>query len=77
MVAFKTNAYQEIMNKASCLSFVSNAIVLWNTEKIQNIYSTLKNKGYQLHQEDMAQVSTLSFRHVLIHGTYHFLNQQQ
>lgn len=73
--AFKTNDYQEIMNKASCLSFVSNAIVLWNTEKMQNIYEILENKGYQLHKEDMTKISPISFKNILIHGTYHFLDE--
>lgn len=34
---FKTNDYEEIMNKASCLSFASNAMVLWNTEQMQKV----------------------------------------
>ena len=28
---FRIGDYQEIMNKASCLSLVSNAILVWNT----------------------------------------------
>lgn len=32
--AFKTNNYTELMNKASCLSFLSNAVVLHNTEQL-------------------------------------------
>lgn len=73
--AFKTNDYQEIMNKASCLSFVSNAIVLWNTEKMQGIYEMLKHQGYKLHEEDMAKISPVSFKNILIHGTYNFLDE--
>ena len=28
---FKTSDYEEIMNRASCLSLISNAVLLWNT----------------------------------------------
>jgi TnpA family transposase len=34
---FTTGDYEEIMNKASCLSLVSNAILYWNTIKIDDI----------------------------------------
>jgi hypothetical protein len=29
--------YEEIMNKTSCLSLLSNAVLVWNTIKISNI----------------------------------------
>jgi len=29
--AFQTGDYDEIMNKATCLSLLSNAVVVWNT----------------------------------------------
>lgn len=32
---FKTSDYEEIMNRASCLSLISNAVLLWNTIKIR------------------------------------------
>ena len=34
---FTTGDYEEIMNKASCLSLASNAILYWNTIKINQI----------------------------------------
>ena len=43
--AFKTNDYEEMMNKASSLSFISNAIVLYNTEQMEMIYEKLTAKG--------------------------------
>jgi TnpA family transposase len=39
---FRTGDYQEIMNKASCLSLVSNAILVWNTLQISRIVDTLR-----------------------------------
>lgn len=70
--SFKTNDYEEMMNKASCLSFVSNAMVLWNTEKMQKVYETLAQKGFKVEKEDMARVLPLSTKNILVHGQYSF-----
>ncbi|MGL5741279.1 MAG: Tn3 family transposase [Legionella sp.] len=42
--AFKTSDYEEIMNKASCLSFVSNAVLVWNTHHMQKIVNDLRTE---------------------------------
>jgi TnpA family transposase len=34
---FREGDYEEIMNKASCLSLISNAVLVWNTIQIQKI----------------------------------------
>ena len=70
--SFKTNDYEEMMNKASSLSFVSNAMVLWNTERIQNVYEILDAKGHKIAKEDMERVLPLSTKNILVHGTYSF-----
>lgn len=62
--AFKTNDYEEMMNKASCLSFVSNAMVLWNTEQMQKVYETLKQKGFKIDEEDMASFAIINKEHL-------------
>jgi TnpA family transposase len=69
---FKTNDYTMLMNQASCLSFLSNAIVLHNTERLQNIYELLKNQGYPIQEIDMARISPLSSKHITMHGIYNF-----
>src|SRR5271165_3988231 len=70
---FRTGDYQEIMNKASCLSLVSNAILIWNTLQIARIVETLRQTGTPIADEDLAHVSPLLHRHVIPNGTYHFL----
>ena len=60
------------MNKASCLSFASNAMVLWNTEQMQKVYEILRQKGVKVVQEDMARVLPLSTKNILVHGQYNF-----
>jgi TnpA family transposase len=70
--SFKTNDYEELMNKASCLSFVSNAMVLWNTAQMQQVYEILEKKGFLVEQEDMKRILPLSTKNVLVHGQYSF-----
>lgn len=70
---FKTNDYEEIMNKASCLSLISNAILLWNTHHIQNIVDKLRKEGHGLLVDEyLNKISPLIFKHIQIHGTYDF-----
>lgn len=70
--SFKTNDYEEMMNKASCLSFVSNAMVLWNTEQMQKVYEMLNQKGFKVDEEDMARILPLSTKNILVYGQYSF-----
>lgn len=67
---FTTGDYEEIMNKASCLSLVSNAILYWNTLKIQGILESLQNQGEIIEDETLSHISLLPFKHVLPNGTY-------
>lgn len=67
---FTTGDYEEIMNKASCLSLVSNAILYWNTIKINEIVETLRQQGEDIADETLSHISLLPFRHVLPNGTY-------
>ena len=71
---FRTGDYEEIMNKASCLSLLSNAVLVWNTIKIGNIVGQLPAAGEQIDDADLSRVSPLAHRHVIPNGTY-FLNQ--
>jgi TnpA family transposase len=71
---FRTGDYEEIMNKASCLSLLSNAVLVWNTIKIGNIVGQLRAAGEQIDDADLSRVSPLAHRHVIPNGTY-FHNQ--
>src|SRR5215831_4936002 len=68
--AFTTGDYEEIMNKASCLSLVSNAILYWNTIKSTEIVDTLRAQGEDIDKETLAHISLLPFRHVVPNGMY-------
>src|SRR5437764_1305899 len=67
---FTTGDYEEIMNKASCLSLVSNAILYWNTLKITEIVDDLRAQGEDIAKETLAHISLLPFRHVVPNGMY-------
>lgn len=69
---FKTSDYDEIMNKASCLSLVSNAVLVWNTHHMQHIVDRMRSEGYKVDDEILAKISPLSFKKILVHGTYNF-----
>jgi TnpA family transposase len=62
---FTTGDYEEIMNKASCLSLVSNAILYWNTLKIMEIVDNLRAQGEAIDEETLSHISLLPFRHVV------------
>lgn len=68
--AFTTGDYEEIMNKASCLSLVCNAILYWNTVKINDIVGSLRQQGEDIGDETLSHISLLPFRHVIPNGTY-------
>jgi len=67
---FTTGDYEEIMNKASCLSLVSNAILMWNTIKIDKIVQKLEDQGEAVSKETLSHISLLPYKHVLPNGTY-------
>lgn len=72
---FTTRDYLEIMNKASALSLVSNAILFWNTSRISNIVEELRKQGEAISDDLLAHISLLPYKHVLPNGTY-FINQK-
>jgi TnpA family transposase len=67
---FTTGDYEEIMNKASSLSLVSNAILYWNTIKINEIIGNLRQGGDKIEDESLSHISLLPYKHVLPNGTY-------
>jgi TnpA family transposase len=68
--AFQTGDYEEMMNKASCLSLLSNAVVVWNTVQMTRIIDQLRASGEIITESALARVSPLAFSHVIPNGTY-------
>jgi len=69
---FRTGDLDEMMNKASCLSLLSNAVLVWNTVRIAEIVSRLRASGEEILDNDLARVSPLCRAHIIPTGTYSF-----
>jgi len=67
---FRSGDYEEVMNKASCLSLLSNAVLVWNTVHIACIVDQLRAAGHEVRDEDLARVSPLAHAHVIPNGSY-------
>ena len=68
--AFQTGDYEEIMNKATCLSLLSNAALVWNTVQMSRIVDQLRASGETITPEELARISPLAFSHIIPNGTY-------
>jgi TnpA family transposase len=68
--AFQTGDYEEIMNKATCLSLLSNAVLVWNTVHMMRIIKQLRASGETVTEDELVRISPLAFSHVIPNGTY-------
>ena len=69
--AFQIGDYEEIMNKATCLSLLSNAVLVWNTVHMTRIIEQLRASGEtSITPEELRRISSLAFSHVIPNGTY-------
>lgn len=68
--AFQTGDYEEIMNKATCLSLLSNAALVWNTVQMSRIIEQLRASGETITSEELARISPMAFSHIIPNGTY-------
>jgi TnpA family transposase len=66
----RSGGYEEIMNKASCLSLLSNAVLVWNTVHMTRILARLRAAGQEVADDDLARVSPLAHAHVIASGSY-------
>lgn len=71
---FRSGDYEAIMNKASCLGLLSNAVVLWNTLQMERIVTELRAGGMIIQDAHLAHVWPLQRRHVVPNGIY-FVNR--
>ena len=66
---FHTGDYGEIMNKARCLSLLSNAVLVWNTVQMGEIVAGLRAAGEAVADDDLSRISPLAYAHVIPNGT--------
>ena len=59
-------------HKASCLSLLCNAVLVWNTVHMSRIIEQLRATGVTITDEEVALISPLAYAHVIPNGTYFF-----
>ena len=69
---FRSGDYFQIMNRASCLSLLSNAVLVYNTLRMTHVLERATAQGQEFTPEDIAHISPLAYRHVIVNGTYDF-----
>ena len=70
---FLRGDYEEVMNKASCLSLLSNAVTAWNIAQIATSVDELRHAGTAVTDDDLGHVWPLARAHVGTYGTYRFI----
>ena len=58
------------MNKATCLSLLSNAALVWNTVQMSRIIAQLRASGETITHDELARISPMAFSHIIPNGTY-------
>jgi TnpA family transposase len=64
--------YYQQMNKISCLSLLINAVVCWNSLKLQNILENFKKEGKSISKETLRHVTPMLHSHINPYGEYRF-----
>jgi len=60
------------INQASCLTLLTNAVIVWNTCYMQAVIEQLRLEGYQVRESDLNHISPCRFRHINKYGKYNF-----
>jgi TnpA family transposase len=60
------------INQASCLTLLTNAVIVWNTRYMQAVIEQLRIEGYQMRESDLNHISPCRFRHINKYGKYNF-----
>lgn len=75
---------EDHQHRASGLTVVTAAIVLWNTLMLEEAVTTLRAQGITIHDDHLAHLSPLSWEKIILTGEYrwnlqpaHFLRQRQ
>ena len=74
---FRSGNYFEMMNKASCLSLLSNAVLVYNTVHIGEFLAQAETNSSSFSPDTIAHVSPLQHGHVIVNGTYDFSGTRQ
>lgn len=69
---FTDRGYEAQLNRASALSLIINAIVVWNTRHFDRAQSKLLEQGCPVDETVWQHLSPLAWKHINLVGSYHF-----
>jgi len=69
---FTDRSYEAQLNRASALSLVINAIVVWNTRHFDRAQAKLLERGEQVDDTVSQHLSPLAWKHINLVGSYQF-----
>ncbi len=69
---FTDRGYEAQLNRASALSLIINAIVVWNTRHFDRAQSKLLEQGCPVDEMVWQHLSPLAWKHINLVGSYHF-----
>jgi TnpA family transposase len=69
---FRERDYLGQLNRATCMSLIINAIVVWNTRYLLRALDHLRHTGYPVTDNDLKHITPLLWEHITFHGSYHF-----
>ena len=70
---FRTGEADELMNKVSALSVLSNAVLVWNIRRMAEIVAALEQtSGQTVSSDELARISPLLTARLLVSGRYNF-----
>src|SRR5579859_2324809 len=69
---FTDRGYKAQLNRASALSLVINAIVVWNTRHFDRAQTLLPEQGCPVDEAVWQHLSPLAWKHINLVGSYHF-----
>jgi TnpA family transposase len=69
---FGERDYEAQLNRATCLSLLINAIVVWNTRYLAAALEHVRATGHVVDDTDLEHLSPLLWEQITLHGSYHF-----
>jgi TnpA family transposase len=69
---FRERDYLGQLNRATCMSLIINAIVVWNTRYMMAALEHLRSTGFTVNDDDLRHLTPLLWEHITFHGSYHF-----
>jgi hypothetical protein len=73
---FADRGYEAQLNRASALSLVLNAMVVWNTRYFEQAKAKLEKQGHPVQENVWQHLSPILWEHIHLVGSYHFTDIQ-